>query len=135
MQIISGMGLGSYWISNMIADMIKLYIPIFVILIISVIFDSNYPGVWVLMLLLPPALVPFTYNTSFLFKTDSQAQIITLILNYFILDVRPAVYSIDIRIGRLLEVGFVHQPELLCDQWYSLVVHQVCNHGHQSTLP
>jgi len=87
MQIISGMGLGSYWISNMIADMIKLYIPIFVILIISVIFDSNYPDVWVLMLLLPPALVPFTYNTSFLFKTDSQAQIITLILNYFILDV------------------------------------------------
>lgn len=55
----------------MIADMIKLYIPIFVILIISVIFDSNYPGVWILMLLLPPALVPFTYNTSFLFKTDS----------------------------------------------------------------
>jgi len=87
MQIISGMGLGSYWISNMIADMIKLYIPIFVILIISVIFNSNYPDVWVLMLLLPPALVPFTYNTSFLFKTDSQAQIITLILNYFILDV------------------------------------------------
>lgn len=65
------MGLGAYWFSNMIADMIKLYIPIFIILIVSVVFDANYDGVWILMLLLPPALVPFTYNTSFLFKTDS----------------------------------------------------------------
>jgi hypothetical protein len=71
----------------MIADMIKLYIPIFIILIISVIFDANYEGVWVLFMLLPPAMVPFTYVTSFLFKTDSSAQIITLLLNYFVCDV------------------------------------------------
>ena len=87
MQLISGMSLSAYWLSNMIADMIKLYIPIFIILIISVIFNANYDGVWVLMLLLPPALVPFTYVSSFLFKSDSSAQIITLILNYFVCDV------------------------------------------------
>lgn len=87
MQLISGMSLSAYWLSNMIADMIKLYIPIFMIIVVSIIFEVNYEGVWVLLLLLPPALVPFTYVTSFLFEKDSSAQIVTLILNYFVLDV------------------------------------------------
>jgi len=84
MQLISGMQLPAYWISNMIADMIKLYIPIGIIILISILFDSNYEGVWVLYMLLPPALVPFTYCTSFLFSKDSSAQIITLFMNYFV---------------------------------------------------
>lgn len=87
MQLISGMSLSAYWVSNMIADMIKLYIPIIIIILVSILFDSNYDGVWILYMLLPPALVPFTYVTSFLFKTDSNAQIITLLLNYFVCDV------------------------------------------------
>lgn len=81
------MSLSAYWVSNMIADMIKLYIPIVIIILVSILFDSNYDGVWILYMLLPPALVPFTYVTSFLFKTDSNAQIITLLLNYFVCDV------------------------------------------------
>jgi hypothetical protein len=54
------------------------------IILISVIFDSNYDGVWVLFMLLPLALVPFTYCTSFLFEKESTAQIITLLSNYFV---------------------------------------------------
>lgn len=73
MQIISGMSLTAYWLSNMIADIIKLYIPIIMIILISIIFDANYSGVWVLFMLLPWALVPFTYITSFLFEKDSTA--------------------------------------------------------------
>jgi len=84
MQIISGMSLPAYWISNMIADMIKLYIPIGLIILLSVVFDSNYPGTWVLFMLLPPALVPWTYCSSFLFSKDGSAQIITLFANYFV---------------------------------------------------
>jgi len=73
MQVISGMSLPAYWLANMIADMIKLYIPIVIIILISIAFDSNYPGTWVLFMLLPPALVPFTYCTSFLFSKDNTA--------------------------------------------------------------
>lgn len=87
MQLISGMSLQAYWLSNMIADMIKLYIPIIIIILISIAFNANYPGVWILYMLLPLAMVPFTYVTSFLFEKDSNAQIITLLLNYFVCDV------------------------------------------------
>lgn len=75
----------------MIADLIKVYIPILLIVIISKIFDVNYKGVWVLFLLLPLALVPFTYITSFLFKSDTSAQIVTLFLNFFVCAVMGVV--------------------------------------------
>lgn len=87
MQLISGLRIEAYWLSNLIADIVKLYIPIFMILLLAVIFQSNYNGVWVLMMLLPPALVPFTYCTSFLFSKDSTAQITTLFMGYFIYSV------------------------------------------------
>lgn len=67
------MSLASYWLSNMMADVIKVYIPIFMIMLLSLVFDANYDGVWVLYLLYPLALVPFTYVTSFLFTKDSTA--------------------------------------------------------------
>ena len=65
------MSLEAYWLSNMIADMIKLYIPIFVIMIITKAFNVPIQEAYTLLLLYPPAVVPFTYVTSFLFKTDS----------------------------------------------------------------
>jgi len=67
------MSSASYWLSNMMADIIKVYIPIFMIMLLSLVFDANYDGVWVLYLLYPLALVPFTYVTSFLFTKDSTA--------------------------------------------------------------
>ena len=84
MQVVSGMQISAYWISNMIADMIKLYIPIFLIILASIAFDANYEGCATLMLLLPPALVPFTYCTSFLFQKDNTAQLITLFVTYLV---------------------------------------------------
>jgi ATP-binding cassette subfamily A (ABC1) protein 3 len=90
-QLISGMSLPAYWISNMLADLIKVYIPIILMVLISKIFSVNYKDVWVLFLLLPLALVPFTYITSFLFKNDTTAQIITLFLNFFVCAVMGVV--------------------------------------------
>lgn len=84
MQVVSGMQISAYWISNMIADMIKLYIPIFLIILASIVFNANYEGCAILMLLLPPALVPFTYCTSFLFSKDNTAQLITLFVTYLV---------------------------------------------------
>lgn len=73
MQMISGMSLPAYWISNMIADIIKVYIPVFLIIILSILFDCNYPGVAICFMFLPWAIVPFTYVTSFMFSDDTNA--------------------------------------------------------------
>jgi len=73
MQLISGMNLPAYWISNMIADIIKVYIPVIMMLLTSIAFNVNYPDIWILFLLLPLALVPFSYVTTFLFGSDTSA--------------------------------------------------------------
>jgi len=110
------MSLPSYWLSNMIADMIKLYIPIGIIILISVIFNANYTGVWVLFMLLPPALVPFTYVTSFLFTKDSTAQIITLLTNYFACSVMSILIFVlqfipeTFKLGAILRWSFCILP-------------------------
>jgi len=84
MQVISRMPLTNYWLSNMIADLIKIYIPITIIILISIIFDVNFTGVAALLCILPFALVPFTYTNSFLFKDDTSAQITTIFVNVLI---------------------------------------------------
>ena len=42
MQIISGVSLLAYWISNMIGDIMKTYVPIIIILILQSAFGVNY---------------------------------------------------------------------------------------------
>lgn len=42
MQIISGVSLLAYWISNMIGDIMKTYVPIIIILILQSAFGANY---------------------------------------------------------------------------------------------
>lgn len=42
MQLISGMNKAGYWISNTIADIAKAYLPIFCIIILTLIFNTNY---------------------------------------------------------------------------------------------
>lgn len=67
------MNLPAYWISNLVADMIKVYIPMIMIILTYLAFGIKLPGCWVLFLIYPLAIVPFTYLTSFLFSTDSRA--------------------------------------------------------------
>ena len=68
------MSLTAYWMSNMITDVIKAYIPVILTYILAIIFDiKNLNGVWVQFLLFPLAIVPSTYCISFLFKSDTVA--------------------------------------------------------------
>lgn len=67
MQVISGVSLPAYWISNMISDIVKTYVPIIIIVILQYVFQVNYDGVWLLLMLFPVSIIPFTYITSFLF--------------------------------------------------------------------
>jgi len=76
------MSLAGYWASNIIFDIIMAYIPILLIIMLTFVFNKNYEGVWLLFLLYPPAIVPFTYVTSFIFTSDINAQIMTLFLHF-----------------------------------------------------
>lgn len=91
MQVISGVSLPAYWGSNMISDITKTYVPIFIILILTVVFDLGYDGVPALLLLYPFAIVPFTYITSFFFTGDTVAQIMTLFLHFLMGGIMPLV--------------------------------------------
>lgn len=115
-QLISGMSLPAYWISNIIADLIKVYIPIVLMILLSKIFKVNYKDIWVLFLLLPLAIVPFSYATSFVFKNDTTAQIVTLFVNFFVCAVMgPVVYFLQIvpttfKLGGILRWTFCLIP-------------------------
>ena len=76
------MSLAGYWSSNIIFDVFMAYIPILLIIMLTFVFNKQYEGVWLLFLLFPPAVVPFTYVTSFLFKSDINAQITTLFIHF-----------------------------------------------------
>ena len=81
-QLLSGMSLSGYWSSNIIFDIVMAFIPILLIIGLTFLFNKHYQGIWVLFLLYPFAVVPFTYVTSFLFKSDINAQIMTLFLHF-----------------------------------------------------
>lgn len=81
-QLLSGMSLAGYWTSNLIFDMVMAYVPILLIILLTFVFNKHYEGVWLLFLLYPPSIVPFTYVTSFFFKSDINAQIMTLFLHF-----------------------------------------------------
>ena len=76
------MSLAGYWVSNVVFDILMAYVPVGLIMLLMVAFDKVYDGGWVLLLLFPPAVTPWTYITSFLFKSDITAQICTLIIHF-----------------------------------------------------
>jgi len=67
------MSLSGYWSSNVIFDILMAYVPILFIILLTFVFNKTYKGIWLLFLLYPPAIVPFTYVQSFLFKSDINA--------------------------------------------------------------
>ena len=78
----------------MIADILKVYIPCIMMILISYIFNVNYADVWVLFLMLPLALVPFSYVTTFLFASDSTGQILTLAIHFLMCGIMaPVVFT------------------------------------------
>ncbi|CDW85063.1 abc transporter family protein [Stylonychia lemnae] len=83
MQIISGMSLPAYWLCNFTFDIIKSLIPSGIVVGLMYTFGVDYPQVWILLLLYPFAVIPFTYATSFFFNNENMAQTVTIFLHFF----------------------------------------------------
>lgn len=75
----------------MLADVIKVYIPIIITIILQNAFGIKIEGVWLHMCLYPLVIVPFTYVTSFLFVNDTVAQIMTLFFHFLAGGILPVV--------------------------------------------
>ena len=93
-QIISGMNKLSYWLTNFLYDIIKAFVPWIVAIIFIYIFDLSLDFAWLLLLLLPTALVPYTYLTSFIFNDEVAAQNFTIIHNFLIGGLLPIVMEV-----------------------------------------
>lgn len=72
-QLVSGMSLCGYWVSNLVCDVSMAYIPMLLIILLTAVFKVTFTGVTVLFLLFPLAIVPFSYITSFAFASDTTA--------------------------------------------------------------
>ena len=89
LQIISGVSIYAYWFSNLLIDLCKYLIPGIYCALSILIFNveafterDNYGAVWALVQLYGPAMLTFTYVTSFLFKNPDSAEIATFIFNF-----------------------------------------------------
>ena len=88
-QIVSGVSIYAYWFSNLLIDLCKYLIPGIYCALSILIFNveafterDNYGAVWALVLLYGPAMLTFTYLTSFMFKSPESAQIATFVFNF-----------------------------------------------------
>ena len=81
LQAISGMRRSSYWLANFFMDFFKLMITILLTIILFFAFQLEYNNAWVIFLLLPLGVLPFTYFTTYLFNSSSSASTFTMFLH------------------------------------------------------
>ncbi|GMF13570.1 unnamed protein product [Phytophthora lilii] len=97
-QLVSGVSLPAFWLSNYIWDIIMYIFPCVSSLILINVFEisaltgqdcdscssATFPSVILLFILFGLAVCPFTYCLSFLFKEHGSAQTYTIVLNFMI---------------------------------------------------
>ena len=99
MQLVSGMYLSAYWFVNIVFDIIKTEVPLTLMIAFFYILDTGYDNIWVIFLVYPISIIPFTYAFSFCFKDDGNAQFVTVFINFFQLN----LLVITVFVLRLLE--------------------------------
>jgi ATP-binding cassette subfamily A (ABC1) protein 3 len=105
MQLISGLNLSAYWVSNLIFDMVKGTIPAAIVIGLMYAFELQYDNVWILFLIFPFGVIPFTYVSSFLFTSENIAQTVTIFMHFVIAGIGAIVAGILRIIPSTYEVG------------------------------
>ncbi|CAG9334830.1 unnamed protein product [Blepharisma stoltei] len=96
-HMISGISRLSYWCANFFWDSVKHLFPAIICALLVKAFevktftdpDDTYGAVWVLMLLYGVSIAPFTYFSSFFFKSYPSAQVATILFNVIVGGVLP----------------------------------------------
>lgn len=82
MQVISGMSLSAYWVSNLIFDIGRGLVPSCIVIGLIKAYGLDYPCTWVMFLLFPFGVIPYTYVLSFLFTKENVALTITIFMHF-----------------------------------------------------
>jgi len=105
-QIISGMSISGYWLSNYCVDVVKYLIPAVLSCILAKAMDADslvagqkYGALWVLFLVYGLSITPFVYLTSFAFNNHAAAQT----ANFFGHFVSGFVLGLAVTILRIIE--------------------------------
>ncbi|TMW64067.1 hypothetical protein Poli38472_014184 [Pythium oligandrum] len=97
-QLVSGVSLPAFWLSNYLWDMAIYMVPFIAAIVLIQAFDissftgndcvacssATFPAVVLLFLLFGLAICPFTYCMSYLFSNHASAQTYTIMINYVI---------------------------------------------------
>jgi ATP-binding cassette, subfamily A (ABC1), member 3 len=84
----------AYWLGNMIVDLLKLEVLVIASLGLFWAYHLIGNNSVLLYFLFPFALIPFTYVTSFVFKSDSTAQTVTMFVHFWIIAVSGTIVYI-----------------------------------------
>lgn len=118
-QLISGMSLFAYWISNIIFDLVKAIIPSAIVIGLIYAYDLGWDNTWLMFILYPVGVIPFTYVTSFLFTTENVAQTITIFVHF----VFAGIGAIVVSILRIIESTYTAGDIL---QWVLRIIPSFC---------
>ncbi|RLN54985.1 hypothetical protein BBJ28_00026615, partial [Nothophytophthora sp. Chile5] len=119
-QLVSGVSLGAFWLSNYLWDLVMYVVPCVAAIVLIKAFDisaltgnsdctsctsETFPAVIVLFILFGFAICPFTYCMSFLFKEAASSQTFTMQINFilgvvlmivsYVLDVVDSTQSVN----------------------------------------
>ncbi|RLN98523.1 hypothetical protein BBJ28_00023418 [Nothophytophthora sp. Chile5] len=98
-QLVSGVSLGAFWLSNFIWDFMTYLVPCAAAIILIKAFNidsmtgsaacnsctsETFPAVIIMLLLFGLAICPFTYCLSYLFKEHANSQTYTIMINFVI---------------------------------------------------
>ena len=78
------MSLASYWLTNFIFDIVKTLLLSGMTILLLHLFNMDLPDFWVILIVYPFAIIPFTYATSFIFSKESTAQNVTTFVHIII---------------------------------------------------
>jgi ATP-binding cassette subfamily A (ABC1) protein 3 len=96
-QLVSGVSLGAFWLSNYLWDLLMYVIPCVAAIVLIKAFDistmtgssdctgctsATFPAVILLFILFGLAVCPFTYCLSYLFKEHASSQTYTVMINF-----------------------------------------------------
>lgn len=120
--MVSGVGVGAYWLSTFAIDILKYSIPgVFSVLMvlafkISIFTDENsaYGAVCLLFLLYGWGVFPFTYLFGYLFNSFGNAQIATFFMNFLTGGLIPTIVYILRLIPLTRKVGLALQWVFRC---------------------
>jgi len=92
LQEISGLSKFEYWVGNFLVDYFKFMLLVLGMLpFLYILEEGQLRSSCFIFIAMPFALIPFTYVSTFVFKTDSTAQTSTIFFHFFNLGILGAI--------------------------------------------